>query len=1012
MIRPGASAFAPGGKPPHDQLAYFGELARRAWEAGQAAAAAGDTALARRWLMRARRLAPKDNLVAFSLAMVLLAEKDPAAEPLFAGLAREFDRREAWLGLAAIRLGRDAGAAAGAAAQALSRHAPDPALALLLDRVAEASGAAGWCGLEGGGVLVLGALSPRAALEIRADGRKLPIRRPIAAAGAISARFPLPPSWRTAAQIEVRESGRPLLGSPLLPSEITRIEGFVAASPEGGIEGWAWHPGDPGRDPSLTVRGGGGAIAFTAATLLEPRGNVWLSRPRGFRLEAPALARLRAPLAVIGADGRRLLGSPLDPGAERRGAAAVAAAVAALFPADETRRPPGMPRQAAHAAVPAALRGPPAAPRRRSRPCDVVIPVYRGLADTRACLASVLATIPAGTRVIVVDDASPESALARLLDGMAAEGRIQLIRLPRNHGFPAAANAGLRAAARRDAILLNSDTLVPPGWFERLRAAAYAAADIGTVTPLSNDATILSYPGGHGGDQARLVEPAVQLDRLAARANKAELVEIPTAIGFCMYLRRDCLDAVGLLREDVFAQGYGEENDFCLRARHLGWRHMAATGLFVAHRGGASFGAARAQLLERNLAVLERLHPGYGALITAHLAADPLAPARRRMDMLRWARGRRPAGAAILVTHADGGGVRRRVREHCAHLAATGLRPIVLRPDLPPGGGTGSCAVSEGVVEGPSEDRFPNLRFRLPEELPALLRLLGRDRPRHVEIHHLLGHDHAVMQLPRALGVPYDVYLHDYLWFCPRIALVGADRRYCGEPDIRSCEACVADAGSNLEEEITVPALVARSGADLRRARRVIAPSADAATRIRRHFHALRPDILPWEEERGIAPPPMPHLGPRAIAGRRRILVPGGIGPEKGYDVLIACARDAYARDLPLEFVLVGFSSDDDRLLATERVFVTGQYTEAEAEALMRAEAATLAFLPSIWPETWSYTLTQAWRAGLRVLAFDIGAPAERIRRTGWGWLLPLGLPAASINNALAGRAPLRPDNG
>ena len=97
----------------------------------------------------------------------------------------------------------------------------------------------------------------------------------------------------------------------------------------------------------------------------------------------------------------------------------------------------------------------------------------------------------------------------------------------------------------------------------------------------------------------------------------ARVVDIPTAVGFCMYIRRDCLDQVGLLREDLFAQGYGEENDFCLRARHLGWRHVAAPGVFVAHVGGQSFGAARGHLVARNMAVLNRLHPGYDALIAA-----------------------------------------------------------------------------------------------------------------------------------------------------------------------------------------------------------------------------------------------------------------------------------------------------------------------------------------------------------------------------------------------------------
>jgi glycosyltransferase involved in cell wall biosynthesis len=117
--------------------------------------------------------------------------------------------------------------------------------------------------------------------------------------------------------------------------------------------------------------------------------------------------------------------------------------------------------------------------------------------------------------------------------------------------------------------------------------------------------------------------------------------------------------------------------------------------------------------------------------------------------------------------------------------------------------------------------------------------------------------------------------------------------------------------------------------------------------------------------------------------------------------VILDCAQDAADRRLPLEFVVVGHTIDDRRLLATGCVFITGSYAPDEAVALIKAQNASLALLPSIWPETWCFGLGEAWRAGLRVAAFDIGAQAERIRRTGRGFLLPLGLPACAINNAL-----------
>jgi glycosyltransferase involved in cell wall biosynthesis len=232
------------------------------------------------------------------------------------------------------------------------------------------------------------------------------------------------------------------------------------------------------------------------------------------------------------------------------------------------------------------------------------------------------------------------------------------------------------------------------------------------------------------------------------------------------------------------------------------------------------------------------------------------------------------------------------------------------------------------------------------------------------------------------------------------VALVGPQQRYCGEPDIRQCEACVADAGNLIDETISVTALRRRSARLMADARHVIVPSEDTAERIRRHFPAVRPVVRPHENDAAVGDPPA--AGGHAAG---RIAVLGAIGVHKGYQVLLDCARDAAERRLPLEFVVVGHTIDDRRLLATGRVFVTGSYAPNEAVPLIRAQNAALALLPSIFPETWCLTLAEAWRAGLRVAAFDIGAQAERIRRTGRGILLPLGLAPHAINNALVAAA-------
>ena len=991
---PGPSAPGEGTGAPRTQAAFFGEQAGEAWREGQAALRQGDLAGALFWMERAWRLAPEDPAAALALAGVRLRRGDAeAACAVLEPMAARVESREALLLLAAARLAVGQEAPARAALEAmLSCHlvAPGPELAALARTLAQRAGAPGWCGVAPDGTAwAASAAGGRA--EFVLDGRAW-------TPGLV------PPD---AALLEVAIGGRACLGSPVDLRRARRVEGLVAAH-EGGLEGWAWHPGSPETDPVLAVVSADGRrrIALVADDTSITAGGP-LARPRRFHVPAGRLAALAPPLRVQGPDGRDLPGSPLDPAAELRAAMAAARAVARRFP---LRGRAAEYDPLADAATAAALRGPAArAPLVPGRAVAVVVPAYRGEAVTRRCLEAVLAHSPAQTTLVVVDDATPEPGLARLLDALAGEGRIRLLRHAANRGFPASANAGLRLAARlapgADLLLLNSDAIPAPGWIDGLRAAVHAAGDIGTATPLSNDATILSYPDTERASPPPQGGALALLARQAARANAGVAVEIPTAVGFCMYIRRECLAEAGLFREDAFAQGYGEENDFCLRARHLGWRHVGVPGVFVAHEGGQSFGAASSPLVARNLEVLERLHPGYAALIAAFQAQDPLAPARRRLDAVRWqAARRRGAGpAAILVTHDSGGGVERVVRARCEAVRQEGRRAIVLRP-VPDRMRAGAAARPGLVrVEDGGGAPYPGLVFALPGELPDLAKLLRGDRPALLEVHHLLGHDHAVLGLAGLLGLPEEIHLHDYAWFCPRVTLLGPERRYCGEPeDPRSCDACVADAGRVLEEDLPAAALRARSAADLARARRVVAPSADTAARMRRHFPGLVPEIAALEDDAAAIAAGRALPAPVRLEGEAlRVAVIGGIGAEKGYEVILSCARDAALRRIEMQFIVVGHTRDDRRLLDTGRVLVTGGYREGDGEALVRAHRPHLAFLPSVWPETWCFTLGVAWRAGLRTAVFDIGAQAERVRATGHGWILPLGLPAAAINNAL-----------
>ena len=309
----------------------------------------------------------------------------------------------------------------------------------------------------------------------------------------------------------------------------------------------------------------------------------------------------------------------------------------------------------------------PAAP--RGVIVDVIIPVYRGLAQTRRCVESVLAdrVRPAG-RVIVVDDRSPEPKLSGWLGELAADGYVELIRNRRNRGFVASANIGIEAAGANDVVLLNSDTEVPNGWLARLAGHAYAGPRIASVSPFSNHATICGYPRIEGSPPAFGLGVA-ELDAACQAANAGRSVELPTTVGFCMYIRRAALNEVGLFDADTFGRGYGEENDFCLRASERGWRHLLACDTFVYHEGAVSFGTQASRAEKQAVKTLSGRYPDYARIVAQHVKLDAAGPFRFAVTMELFRRFNRPT--ILMLSHDLGGGVRRHINELVERTADT-----------------------------------------------------------------------------------------------------------------------------------------------------------------------------------------------------------------------------------------------------------------------------------------------------------------------------------------------------
>ncbi|NKI35086.1 glycosyltransferase family 2 protein [Wenzhouxiangella sp. XN79A] len=258
----------------------------------------------------------------------------------------------------------------------------------------------------------------------------------------------------------------------------------------------------------------------------------------------------------------------------------------------------------------------------------IVVPVFNAPDETRRCLSALRRTLaPGQADVIVIDDASTDPAIPALL-AEACDPAWHRERQARNLGFVGTVNRGMALAGPADVVLLNSDTVPAGDWLNAMRRCAEVCPDAASITPWTNNGEIVSLP-----ELCRAAPVPADVERWARAclATRPAYPSLPTAVGFCMFLRRACLDAVGDFDARTFGKGYGEENDWCMRATAAGWTHRLCDDAFVAHQGQASFGPLGLKPDESAMQRLLGLHPDYLDRVMAFIRDDPLAPHRARV---------------------------------------------------------------------------------------------------------------------------------------------------------------------------------------------------------------------------------------------------------------------------------------------------------------------------------------------------------------------------------------------
>lgn len=540
----------------------------------------------------------------------------------------------------------------------------------------------------------------------------------------------------------------------------------------------------------------------------------------------------------------------------------------------------------------------------------VIIPVYNQFELVKKCVESVLRNTPEDVEIVIIDDASTCPKTGSYLNFLARGARARVWYQGTNRGFGSTVNWGMFECYQdSDVIVLNSDTEVPPGWIDRLRMCVDEST--AAVCPVSNYATIYSVP-----NPGTNVLPAWlstdQMDALVQAHSDHRHPEIPTVMGFCMYLTRKAIDAIGGF-DAAFGKGYGEEVDWCLRARKAGFTCKLADDLFVRHKGQASFGEneERDELRRSAIRIVEERWPDYADEVRAWYLGAPLTALRVRLTRaLRPRVGTHERPMVVHVAHNYGGpgGVETAIRRKALADEGT-VEHVVIYPRFH-GVAESACEYdADGVLRILASLELVNAPMTLgghafgcdPEEsrvfawFEQVLDALDPPEGSSVVFQHFAGWGHpddcaAMVDVAREYFDLCSIFVvaHDVYWKCPRLFKGGAcTLDHCG----RTCLECakeVIECKRPVHDERIGFALWdwSASWGDFKlrlRGVRLCAPSAAHAKRLGIEAEIEAPPV-----------PTLPRVGVRGLSRlqpRSSVVFVGAATISKGWDAFASAAR-------------------------------------------------------------------------------------------------------------------------
>lgn len=610
-----------------------------------------------------------------------------------------------------------------------------------------------------------------------------------------------------------------------------------------------------------------------------------------------------------------------------------------------------------------------------SETVDIIIPVYNGYQYLEKLFASIKLT-DMKYRLILINDKSPDERVGEYLNTFSKENdNVILLNNDENLGFVQTVNRGFSVSENHIA-LVNTDVELPNQWLERLMLPIFENKEIASTTPYTTCGTICSFPK-FGVDNYLFLDLNVgQIDDEFKKV-QPRYIEMPTGVGFCMGMNRDVLQEIGNFDAKTFGKGYGEENDWCQRAIEKGYKNVHVENLFVFHNHGGSFKSEdKKRYLKEHEKKLIQKHPAYNSDVAKYCAEDPNKDIRQSVEfhLLR----KYKNGKTILAfDHMLGGGATKYLENKKRECLDEGKQVVIIRYDY--------LKDLYRVSYYWKNDEL-KMQYNKPSDLPRVIECLAVDE---IWINELVTYPMLYEQLKNIREttcknhISVKMLFHDFFAVCPTINLLNNQDEYCNLPDCSVCNQC-------LKNNKSLQALDYGTMEQWRDEWRTFLQSctevvvfSNSTKEIAEKTFGKMDNVVVIPHQIGY----MPQIEKKnKTTETLNIGLLGVLTKHKGGMIVADLVDKIEKEHLNVKIRLIGTSCVD---IDSPVFSQTGAYTRGAIPRLTLQNDIDVFLIPSIWPETFSYTTEEIMKMGMPVMCFDIGAPAERVKKYEKGIIIP-----------------------